>query len=111
MKFVAAEDIGERTLLGILQRVDRSFARTRRSYQAANRDGYLVDLVRPERKAPWLPERESVSGHPDALQASQIAGLPWHEKSPAFTAVALDPRGFPISLLPPVQHAFVFSEF
>src|SRR3546814_19348282 len=38
MKFVAAEDIGERTLLGILQRVDRSFARTRRSYQAANRE-------------------------------------------------------------------------
>ena len=40
-------------LIGIIQKVDRSFELTRPGgFRAANRDGYLVDLVRP--RAPLL---------------------------------------------------------
>jgi len=100
------EDIEERTLLGLLKRVDRSFVRTRRTYQAANSDGYLVDLVKPERNPPWKIEKESLVDSSFDLEASPIGGLAWHESAPRFEALAIDVRGLPVRMVVPDPRAF-----
>lgn len=107
LRFAADEDVGERTLMGLLRRVDRSFARTPRPFQASNRDGYLVDLIRPMRDPPWRPERGTVSDGADDLEAAQIEGLVWHESTLPFSAVAIDARGFPTRIVAPDPRAFV----
>lgn len=110
LRFAADEGVGERTLLGLLRRVDRSFERSARSFQARNRDGYIVDLIRPLRDPPWSGESASLSGEAADLEAVEIAGLVWHENAPAFTAVAIDTRGFPLRIVAPDPRAFAMHK-
>ncbi|TPM26978.1 hypothetical protein FJ958_19125 [Mesorhizobium sp. B2-3-5] len=107
MRLAADEDAPERTLLGILKKVDRSFRRSDRVFQAINGEGYLVDLIKPMRDPPWTVEASSVSGESSDLEAVQIAGLAWHENAPQFEAVALDARGFPVRIIAPDPRAYV----
>ncbi len=104
--FLAEEDIGERSLLGLLRRVDRSFERGRQTFQASNRDGFVVDLVRPMRNPPWRNERSSLAEPEADLDAVQIEGLVGNENAPAFHAVAVDQRGFPLRIVAPDPRAF-----
>ena len=104
--FLAEEDIGERSLLGLLRRVDRSFERGRQTFKASNRDGFVVDLVRPMRNPPWQDERSSIDDPEVDLDDVQIEGLVWNENAPAFHAVAIDQRGFPLRIVAPDPRAF-----
>lgn len=96
----------ERSLIGILRKADRSFERTRQRFQAANRDGYLVDLIAPMRDPPWQTQAAAVSTEPGDLEATEIEGLLWQENAPAFEAVAIDSRGFPVRIVAPDPRAF-----
>ena len=102
----ADEDLVERSLMGLLRRVDRSFERGRQAFRAANRDGFLVDLVRPMRIPPWRDERSGIADSATDLDAVQIEGLIWSESAPAFAAVAVDVRGFPLRMVAPDPRAF-----
>ncbi len=104
--FLAEEDVGERSLLSLLRRVDRSFERGRQTFKAVNRDGFVVDLIRPMRNPPWQDERGSVAGPETDLDAIQIEGLVWNENAPAFRAVAIDQSGFPLRIIAPDPRAF-----
>jgi hypothetical protein len=94
-------------LLNLLRKVDKSFERTNRTFSAANREGYLVDLVKPERNPPWKAERESIGQAADELAAVPIGGLVWHESAPAFEAVAIDERGGPLRIVATDPRIFV----
>ncbi len=110
LTFLADEDLAERSLMGLLRRVDRSFERRRETFRAANRDGFLVDLIRPMRDPPWRAERSAV-GEPDAdLDAVQIEGLVWNESAPAFRSVALDQSGLPLRMVAPDPRAFAIHK-
>ncbi len=102
----AGEDLPERSLMGLLRRVDRSFERGPQTFRAANRDGFLVDLVRPMRHPPWREERSGVADPTTDLDAVQIEGLIWSESAPAMTATAIDARGFPLRIMAPDPRAF-----
>lgn len=105
--FLSAEEIGERSLVSLLRRVDRSFARLPADFRARNRDGYLVDLIKPARNPPWAEEPASLA--PDTeedLQAVGIEGLTWLESAPAFTAMAIDQRGYPVRIVASDPRAF-----
>lgn len=106
IRLALEEDVEERTLLGLLRKVDKSFVRTSRTFQAANAEGYLVDLIKPERNPPWAMEANSISGVRTDLEASPIGGLTWHESAPPFEALAIDARGFPLRLIVPDPRAF-----
>lgn len=106
MRFAADEEIGERTLIGLLRRVDRSFERGQQRFQARNRDGYVVDLIRPLRNPPWSLDRQTLTEQPVDLEAVEIAGLIWQENAPPFSAVAIDAQGFPLRLVAPDPRAF-----
>jgi len=99
LRIAASGDIPDLTLIKLLQSVDRSFERAAQTFRAVNRDGYLVDLVRPQRNPPWSAERERITNASDDLTAAPIHGLAWHENAPAFEAVAIDERGGPVRIV------------
>jgi hypothetical protein len=99
LTFVATEDVSERSLLQVLRKVDRSFEKSSHTFRAANRDGYLVDLIKPMRSTPWKGEAEMVGRNPADLLAAQIEGLAWHESAPSFEAVAIDEKGEPLRIV------------
>ena len=122
----ADEDLAERSLMGLLRRVDRSFERGRQTFRASNRDGFLVDLVGPMRKPPsslftgshagadvcqqehdtrWRVERSGIADSATDLDAVQIEGLLWSENVPGFAAMAIDARGFPLRPVAPDPRA------
>ncbi len=96
----------ERSLMGVLQKADRSFRRNRKGFQAENREGYLVDLIQPMRDPPWLARPSGLGASTEDLAPTEIEGLLWHENVPAFEAVAIDARGYPVRIVAPDPRAF-----
>lgn len=98
---LAGSDVSTNGFIGLLQKVDRSFAPTsRRSFRASNRNGYLVDLIRPEAKDVFrdrLPT--ALTDLPDDLEGAAIFGLKWLVNSPKLEAVAVDEKGYPVRLV------------
>jgi hypothetical protein len=99
MTFVAIDDVPEQSLLQILRKVDHSFQKASRTFRAVNREGYIVDLIRPLRSPPWKAEQETVGSDPADLAAVEIEGLEWHESAPSFESIAIDDRGKPLRIV------------
>lgn len=99
LRIFASEGMAEAALIDLLRRVDRSFRRSNQTFRAVNDEGYLVDLIKPQRHSPWLVERERVGDAEDELAAVSIYGLAWHESAPAFEAVAIDEKGGPVRIV------------
>ena len=109
---LAFHDVRERGLIGLLQQVDGSFAPTRpRSYRAVNRNGYMVDLIRPEPKDVFqdrLPSR--LTNLSDDLESAPIFGLAWLINAPKIEAVPIDERGYPVRLVAIDPRAFALHK-
>ncbi|MCK6534100.1 MAG: nucleotidyltransferase domain-containing protein [Polyangiaceae bacterium] len=97
---------GEHSLMRILTRVDRSFQRSPAAFRAVNRDGYLVDWVKPLREPPWREKRKRLGAGAADLEAVMIEGLDWLESSPLLEAIAIDARGGPLRMLAPDPRVF-----
>ncbi len=95
LSFMASDEVSHPSLLRLLQKADPGFRRTSRKFQAANRDGYLVDLIKPLRDPPWTKEKERIGADAEDLLAAEIEGLAWQESAPSFEAIAIDERGEP----------------
>jgi hypothetical protein len=97
---LALKDVRTRGLIGLLRNVDSSFSPLHaRSFSAANRDGYLVDLIRPQARNVFrdrLPG--SLTELPDDLEGAAIFGLGWLVNSPKVDAIAIDERGYPLPM-------------
>ena len=84
---------------------------TRTTFRAVNRDGYIVDLVRPASVPPWKDEPGNISGNADEdLNAAGIEGLDWLQHSPTFEATVIDARGMPLRLVVPDPRAFAIHK-
>lgn len=111
LAFSVEEDQDGRSLLALLRKVDRSFIRTSAAFRARNRDGYLVDLIRPMREPPWKTEPSSLAEHggapdTDDLAAVGVEGLNWQENAAPFEAMAIDQRGYPTRIVASDPRAF-----
>lgn len=99
-------------LIGLLQKVDASFAPTGpRSFRAVNRTGYLVDLIRPEGKDAFrdrLPA--ALTDLPDDLEGAAIFGLGWLVNSPKLEAIAVDEKGYPVRFVVIDPRAFALHK-
>ena len=111
LSFIADEDVERPSLLRIIQRVDKSFVRSRENFRAVNRHGYLVDLIKPLRDPPWTVEGGSIGDDPDDLNAVEIEGLSWHENAPAFEATAIDEKGEPLRMVTSDPRVFAAHKF
>jgi hypothetical protein len=109
---LAVRGLATEGLIGLLRKVDSSFAPVRpRAFRAVNRDGYLVDLIRPEAKDVFrdnLPT--ALSSLPDDLEGAAISGLGWLVNSPKLEAVAIDERGYPLRLVVTDPRAFALHK-
>lgn len=99
LTFVANEEVTYPSLLHLLQKVDGSFNRSTQKFQAVNKDGYLVDLIKPLRNPPWQKTKDQVGANAEDLLAAEIEGLAWHENAPAFEAIAIDEKGEPFRIV------------
>lgn len=98
---LAGRDIRKTGLLGLLQRLDHSFSMRRQGdFRAVNRDGYFVDLIRPQ-VHDVLADHEpaALSDRADDLQGVAIEGLGWLANAPRFSATAIAEDGFPMKIV------------
>jgi hypothetical protein len=106
IRFTSSDDTTAPTIIGLLQQVDKSFIRSPSRFSANNKDGYIVDLVRPQHNPPWKEMPAGLSDDAGDLEAVQINGLSWHENAPSFEAVAIDSSGHPVRIVAPDPRAF-----
>lgn len=93
-------------VLGLLRRVDRSFALARPgSFRAVNRDGYMVDLITPPFGDPVTSRPRSI-GTGEDLTAIEIGGLAWLVNSPSFEQTAIGEDGYPLRMVTPDPRAW-----
>jgi hypothetical protein len=109
---LAVTGLATEGLIGLLKKVDGSFAPVRpRGFSAANRDGYLVDLIRPEAKDVFRDDLPTaLSDLPEDLEGAAIFGLGWLINSPRLDAVAIDERGYPVRLVAIDPRAFALHK-
>ena len=109
---LAVSGLATEGLIGLLKKVDGSFAPARpRGFRAANRDGYLVDLIRPEAKYVFRDDLPAaLTELPDDLEGAAIFGLGWLINSPRLEAVTLDERGYPVRLVAIDPRAFALHK-
>ena len=100
LSLAARETLKEKGLIGLLQRVDGSFSARPRNFRASNKDGYLVDLIRPQPSNVFRDAgRRALTDLPDDLEGAPIQGLAWLINAPKTEAVVLDERGYPARLV------------
>ena len=99
-KLTMSGEVKGRGLIGALQAVDRSFSVTgARTYTAANRDGYMVDLIEPLDHSRIMHRGQArLSDHPDDLVATTTDSSRWLLNSPKFEAIAFDEGGLPLRI-------------
>ncbi|MCI5078235.1 nucleotidyltransferase domain-containing protein [Oricola sp.] len=100
-KLVMSGEIRENGLIGALQAVDRSFSRSdAKTYTAANKDGYMVDLIEPQDHDRLMRGGPSkLSDHPDDLVAISTDSSKWLLNVPKFEGTAFDERGLPVRIV------------
>jgi hypothetical protein len=111
LRIVAGTNVEAGALINLLRKVDRSFERSSATFRAVNRDGYLVDLIKPLANPAWKQSRQTVGKADDELVAAEIAGLAWLENAPAFEAIAIDEKGGPLRLIVPDPRIFAAHKF
>jgi hypothetical protein len=92
--------------------VDESFSPINpRSFRATNRNGYLVDLIRPEAKDVFRDRLPTgLTDLPEDLEGSPIFGLGWLVNSPKLEAVGVDEKGYPVRLVVIDPRAFALHK-
>jgi hypothetical protein len=109
---LALADVHASGLIGLLRTVDTSFAPVHRgSFRAANREGYLVDLIRPEAKDVMRDRsKPALTDLPEDLQGAAIFGLGWLVNSPKMDVIAIDDRGYPVRMVVIDPRAFALHK-
>jgi len=105
-------DLRETGLAGLLRAVDRSFVPTDQgSFRAVNDTGFMVDLITPlPRSASIAKSRRRIGNDPGDLEAVENASLAWLENSPAVEQMAIDEKGYPLTIVAPDPRAFAMHK-
>jgi len=96
-------------LMHIIQSVDRSFEKTASPYRAANKSGFMVDLVSDSHD---LKELLPTSiGHSEYdLKSASIGSLKWLINSPRVSSNVIDSQGLPLSMQIPDPRCFAIHK-
>jgi hypothetical protein len=93
---LALVDARAEGVLGLLKKVDRSFAAGRNSFRAINDEGYYVDLLRPLEKDEARSSPVKIGEADDDLEAAALAGLHWLINAPKFEQTVVGTDGRPL---------------
>jgi hypothetical protein len=96
-------------LLRLLRRADRSFAPLPgEECRAANRDGFLVKVLKSEVKRPGKPKALTVAGAREPLPP-EAGNLQYLAASPKFSQIVIGKDGWPVTLVVPDPRAFALN--
>lgn len=100
-RLMVSGDMTERSLIGELRKVDRSFGRPNgRTYTAMNADGYMVDLIEPQDHERIMHRGAArLSDAPDDLVATTTDSSRWLLNTPKFETIAIDEKGLPLRII------------
>jgi len=98
-------------LLGILQRVDRTFKPQRkRSFRAVNAKGFMVDLIRAPIDSAAAGIALTRIGPESDLIAEPLHGLEWLTGLPVMTQIVIAENGFPVKFVVPEPRVFALHK-
>lgn len=105
-------EVRRKGILAQLQKVDRSFRMRRaRDFRAYNRDGFFVDLIRPQDDTIMQPDARLTIGESDEdLHGAPVQGLGWLLNVPRFEAVAMAEDGYSVRLVTINPRAFALHK-
>lgn len=110
-RLTLAADIAGAGLIGVLRQADRSFAPARvRGFRAVNRDGFMVDLLKPLPKNLIADDSRPAIGDENDLFASETRNLAWLLSARKFRQTALGTDGFPVPLVVPDPRLFALHK-
>jgi hypothetical protein len=95
---LALADARKEGVLGLLRKVDHSFAPRVGGYRATNDEGYDVDLIRPLAKNEMASMPKKLGQGNDDLEAAAILGLDWLLHAPKFERVIIGADGLPLRI-------------
>lgn len=105
------EEGSEEGIIGLLRRVDKSFAIPKNApFRATNRDGYMVELIMAEANPPWRDDGLDRIGEEDDLRAAPIHGLNWLLSSPRLEQIVIGEDGLPARMVAPDPRAFALHK-
>jgi len=97
-------------MLALLRKADRSFDVVKRqNFRAVNKDGYMVDLIKPEPRSVITRERRRMGAKGD-LEAAEIRNLQWLVSAPKFSQVVIGDDGYPAAMACPDPRAFALHK-
>lgn len=103
---LAGSDVREYGFMDLLRKVDKSFEPIRKdSYSCINKDGFIVDLIKPAPTPAWKNESSKI-GAQDELTAAEIPSLKWLLASQKFEATVIGNDGYPALMVMPDPRAF-----
>ena len=98
-------------LIGLLQKVDKSFKVTQEGhYRAVNNKGFLVELIKKTPEPPFKVESQVISSRKDDLKAVETEGLKWLDNAPSFHKTAIAEDGTPVNLVVPDPRYFALNK-
>jgi hypothetical protein len=104
------EPPSEAGLIELLRKTDRSFERMdARRFRAVNKDGYMVDLLKPEPRPVLKSEPRRMGDHSD-LEAAEIRNLQWLASAPKFSQVVIGDDGYPAAMVCPDPRCFALHK-
>lgn len=104
------ENLSDEGILGLLKNVDPSFSIVESSnYRAANKDGFLVDLIRQTPNPPWV-NAPSGLGEND-LVATDIWNMKWLLSMPKVSQTVIGQDGYPFLMSVPDPRAFALFKY
>ncbi len=99
-------------VLALLQRVDHSFAlRGPRDFRAFNKDGFWVDLIRPQDRSFVAPTaRSTIGDNPAEIHPAPLGGQNWLLNVPKFATVVMSTDGYPVRVATVDPRAFALHK-
>jgi hypothetical protein len=109
---LGGSNVRDRSVLGLLRRVDKSFNPSGpHAFRAINDQGYMVDLIGPVHDLRRGSMRTSqVENLEDAIGPVEIDGLDWLVNAPKTEAVAFDEKGLPLLISTVDPRAFALHK-
>ena len=100
-KIKIASDVDVNGILPLLKQADKSFARLDdKHYAAANKKGFLIELIKPLPNPPMKAEPLYI-GNENDLKAAEIEGLEWLINQRRVEVIVISENGFPVKWLVP----------
>jgi hypothetical protein len=100
-------DVQEEGLLGILQKIDKTFSLLEsEKFRAVNDAGFMVDFIRQTPSPPWRIERQQLGGVDDFVPVD-LPNMKWMISAPRLRQVVLAQDGRAFEMEVPDPRAFM----